>query len=203
MSLHWKTISPQMRTLLDRFMGFPPLDSFYLVGGTALALRFGHRTSIDLDLFTHQSFEASRLLEDLQKTFSLSEVSVRENTVTGKTDGIKVDFMAHRYPLIANPEDQQDVRMVSLEDSAAMKLNAVANRGSKKDFWDICELLRHFSKEQLLGFYEQKYPHRNTWMVEKSLTYFEDADPEPDPIDLTGRIWQDIKTEILAHCRLD
>ena len=80
-----------------------------------------------------------------------------------------------------------------MEDCAAMKLNAIANRGCKKDFWDCAELLRTFSRDELLGFCAGKYANDSLWNVEKSLVYFDDAEGEPDPRDLRGQTWEDIK----------
>ncbi len=93
-------------------------------------------------------------------------------------------------------------RLYSLADNAAMKLNAISNRGSKKDFWDLRELLEHFTKEQLLNFFAQKYPTRSLWAVEKSLIYFEDAESDPYPIDLRNRDRAEVKRGILAAARM-
>jgi hypothetical protein len=82
------------------------------------------------------------------------------------------------------------------KDIAAMKLNAIANRGRKKDFWDYALLLKHFDRESLLGFFQKKYPNSSRWNLEKSLCYFEDAEREPDPMDLSGQTWEQVKTAI-------
>ena len=79
-----------------------------------------------------------------------------------------------------------------------MKLNAIANRGSKKDFMDYAELLKHFSRDEMFSFYIEKYTNNNLWYVEKSLSYFEDADIEPTPRTLIGQSWESVKKTILA-----
>lgn len=202
MSLQKNAVSAELLTLLDRLMRAEPLNGFYLVGGTALALRYGHRISVDLDIFTHLPFDASKLAEFLAAECALTEVIVAENTVLGVMSGIKTDFIAHRYPLIAGVQLVEGVRLLATEDIAAMKLNAIANRGSKKDFWDLYELLQHFSRQELLSLYEKKYPQASVWNVEKSLSYFDDADAEPDPVDLRGLTWGQVKTYICESNRL-
>ena len=93
--------------------------------------------------------------------------------------------------------------MLSVEDVAAMKLSAIANRGHRKDFWDCAELLRTFSLEELLGFCEAKYAGDSLWNVERSLCYFDDADGEPSPRDLRSQTWDQVKQFIGQHTRLD
>lgn len=202
MSLHYEAVSEELHDLLKQLMQLPELDSFYLVGGTSLALRYGHRISIDVDLFTHESFDVSALRSALTARFDLTESSLAANTFAGLCNGIKTDFIAHRYPLVGAVEVIDELRLLSVEDTAAMKLNAVANRGSKKDFYDIYELLQHFSCDTLLRFYSQKYPQGSVWNVQKSLIYFDDAETEPEPVDLKSRNWEQVKEGLCKACRL-
>lgn len=187
--------------LLRRLMATESMQEFYLVGGTALALRYGHRTSVDLDLFTSNPFDSQALAECLVRQFALQELTIHENTVSGVIGTIKVDCLAHRYPLLFAVEEVDGIRLLASPDIGAMKLNAISNRGSKKDFWDYHELLKHFKREDLLSFYEKKYPHGSTWSLEKSLVYFDDAELEPDPLSLKGESWADVRSAILRSNR--
>jgi len=202
MTLHLEAVSDNLIQLLHRLMAAEPLQQFYLVGDTALALHYGHRKSIDLDLFTHTPFDASKLNEFLNQDFGLTEASIDTNTVLGQINGIKTDFIAHQYPIVGEVTTIDGVRLLGVEDIAAMKLNAIANRGSKKDFWDYAELLKHFDHQSLLDCYTQKYPHSSLWNLEKSLCYFDDAEHDPDPICLANQTWKQIKDIILAECRI-
>jgi hypothetical protein len=202
MSLHFEAVSPELLELLQQLMRDEAISDFYLVGGTALALRFGHRESVDIDLFTHNAFDAPTLASRLKDRYGMTETETATNTVRGVIGGIKVDVIAHRYPQIAPVEIVDGIRMCSIEDAAAMKLNAIANRGSKKDFWDCAELLRLFTRDELLNFCLRKYADDSLWNVEKSLCYFEDAENEPDPRDLRGQCWEQVKKIITDHNRL-
>ncbi len=202
MNLHTQAVSVELLGLLRPLMAIPALRPFSLAGRTALALYYGHRRSVDIDLFTERPFDSVKLAEVLTRECGLTQSSVEPNTVLGVSSGIKVDCMAHQYPLIAGTQVIGDLRLLAGEDIAAMKLNAIANRGSKKDFWDLYELMQHFSREALLSFYERKYPQANLWGVEKSLSYFTDADPDPDPVCLKGRTWLEIKAAIREWNRL-
>ena len=89
------------------------------------------------------------------------------------------------------------IRLAQLEDIAAMKLSAVTGRGTKKDFVDISFLLQHFSLNQMVEFYSRKYYDGSEFLVLKSLTYFADADQDPDPVMLRKMEWEDIKGRIV------
>jgi len=202
MTLRLEAVLPELFALLQRMMEEDALSDFALGGGTSLALRLGHRQSVDLDLFTATSFDAPELAEALKERHRIEEASVASNTVRGLVDGMKVDLLAHRYPLVREIEERDGVRMLSLEDVAAMKLNAIANRGSKKDFWDFAELLTRFERDEMLGFYAAKYPRDSLWNVERSLAWFDDAETEPDPRDLRGRSWEEVKRFVQSSNRL-
>ncbi|MBN2235222.1 MAG: nucleotidyl transferase AbiEii/AbiGii toxin family protein [Opitutales bacterium] len=202
MKLHTEAVDLVLWNLLLDLMATGPLRDFNLAGGTALGLLYGHRTSVDLDLFSDQAFDAPKLGTFLTERFGLAESSIESNSVTGVIRGIRVDCIAHRYPMIAEPQHRDGIRLLAVEDIAAMKLNAIANRGSKKDFWDLYELMQHFDRPQLLGFFKQKYPSANLWTVEKSLLWFDDADMDPDPRCLKGRSWMQIRDAIAEWNRL-
>lgn len=202
MKLHTETVSSGLLELLQKLMKEKSLQSFALAGGTALAIRFGHRTSIDIDLFTCSAFDAQETAEWLKTCYGMKEAETAENTVRGIIAGIKIDFIAHRYPLLKPFEETDGIRMFSGEDIAAMKLNAITNRGCKKDFWDYAELLKIYSREEMLSFFARKYANDSLWNVEKSLAYFDDADSDPDPRDMRGQNWEEIKRTVLASIRL-
>ena len=82
-----------------------------------------------------------------------------------------------------------------------MKLNAIANRGSKKVFYDIAALLKRFSLETMIGHYQAKYRPASLMMVIRSLAWFDDADAELDPASLRNDNWPAIKETISAAIR--
>lgn len=202
MKLHRETVSPTLLSLLGDLMQEEVLMPFALGGGTSLALRFGHRESEDIDLFTTSPFDSGEVADVLKQSFGMVESETAKNSASGIISGIKVDILAHRYPLLSAIVEAECIRMLSLEDMAAMKLNAIANRGSKKDFWDLAELLGFFTCEAMLAHYAEKYPGDSVWNVGKSLSYFEDADVQPDPRDLRSRDWETVKQLIRKHIRL-
>lgn len=165
---------------------------FALAGGTSLALRLGHRLSFDLDFFTNVDSNSEHWADRLGAGPE-TIIGTAEGTLQLVINGIKVEFLRHAYPKLAEFETHGDVRMWSLEDVGAMKLNAIANRGSKKDFYDLAALLDQFPLETMIAHYQAKYRPRSLLMVIRSLAWFDDAESEPDPISLQGTAWSQVK----------
>ena len=172
--LHYETITPATRELLNRLMSDDRLQDFALVGGTSLALQLGHRMSVDLDLFNDTDFDAENLKAYLDKTYHFQADFMERSTVKGEIDGVQIDCIAQCYPWLKPFRIEDNWRLADLEDIAAMKLNAIAGNGTRiKDFIDMAYLSSVFSLQQMLGFYEQKY-HSNTLMPLKGLIFFDD-----------------------------
>ena len=155
--LYHKSVNNELLELLNHLMREERLKHFVLVGGTALALQVGHRISIDIDLFGHSDFDQSTLLDALNKYGTVQLLKKSENILILSLNGIKVDLVNYKYPWIGNLEIVENIRFASLSDIAAMKLNAIAGRGSVKDFIDIFALLNIFSLREMLNFYNEKY----------------------------------------------
>lgn len=195
--LHPATVDPSTLDILRSLLRLPALSSFALAGGTNLALRFGHRLSIDLDLFTDRSFSTEEIKVDIIELFSRTVVTDEaKNSVSLLVNDIKVDLLAHRYALLKPFDELETFRFWSIEDAVAMKLGAVSGRGAKKDFWDIAELLNHFTLPQMLHLFTQKYTNSDPGYVIRSLTYFDDADGQADPISLNSMTWPMVKQRI-------
>ncbi|WP_276977366.1 nucleotidyl transferase AbiEii/AbiGii toxin family protein [Flavobacterium filum] len=175
-------VHPNTFNLIQELQSLDFLKGFYLVGGTALALKIGHRNSIDIDLFNQDEFNDNELLENLLEKFDLNLIYNRKNTIVCSINEVKTDFIRHNYPLINNPITEEGITYLSLEDICAMKLHAIQNSGKRlKDFIDIYFLLEHFSLNQMLGFYEIKYKYSNKLIALRAINYFDDIDPSIDP----------------------
>lgn len=154
---------------------------FSLAGGTALAFYLGHRESIDIDLFTTEDFNVGSSLEYLEQSYEFSLQFSEKNTLKGIINGIFVDFITHKYPVIDKPVEEEGIRLFSQSDIAAMKLNAIAADGTRiKDFIDIYFLLEHHSFSDIIGYYRKKYDKRNDMHAVKSICYFDDIDQGQD-----------------------
>jgi hypothetical protein len=168
--------------LIQQLQNFSELKEFYLVGGTALTLQFGHRNSVDIDLFSTKDFLDSTIINFLRTKFTIDLVYNKPNSIICIINGVKVDFIKHDYPIIEQIITEEGIRMLSPQDICAMKLNAIQNSGQRlKDFIDIYFLLEHFSIKQMLEFYSKKYPIMNPVIALRAITYFDDIDPNIDP----------------------
>jgi predicted nucleotidyltransferase component of viral defense system len=178
-------------------MSQPLLDSFYLVGGTALALQLGHRFSIDLDFFTHHDFDKDVLFDNFKENYDIAIELTNPVITIAYINEVKTDFVKVRYSPQYPIKIIEGVKMLDIRDIAPMKLNAISQRGSKKDFYDIYYLFNHISLEEMLVAYEVKFKTQNMYQVVKSLTYFTDADEFTDPIVFDKNLtWSKIKKSI-------
>jgi len=142
----------------------PQLKAFSLVEGTALSLLYGHRKSEDLDLFSNKSFDNDTITLVLEKKFK-SKFDNRTSTprfgIFCFIDQVKVDIILHPHRVIRPELIVEDIRMYSAEDIIAMKIQAILGKGKKKDFWDVAELLNHYSVKDFIQFHKEKFSTQN------------------------------------------
>lgn len=98
--LHKETVKPGTLDLIQALIKDNQLNSFYLVGGTALSLRIGHRESIDIDLFSSSDFDGNELAEHLRNKYGADVKRNKENYVSGSIGEVDFDFISHKYPSI-------------------------------------------------------------------------------------------------------
>jgi len=196
--LSLRSIEPHTLELLRKLSANPLLSSARLVGGTSLALQYGHRQSIDLDFFSHDPFDQNALSESLHQLGELTILNRTKNILQTRIDGVLVDFVDYRcYDWIDDVVAEEGISLASPIDIAAMKINAVIGRGTRKDFIDLYVLLNHYSIHEIMSFYHRKYPDYSEYQALKSLTYFEDAESYPMPVMLIDDTWDNMKETII------
>ena len=201
--LHLESVEPETLDLLRRLQRLPVLADTRLVGGTALALQLGHRTSIDLDIFGNWDYT-----ENLQLLFSeIAKVEKLSGKPDGKMqffmiDGVKVDCVSYeRYAWLEPPVEEDGVRLAGIRDIAAMKINAITNRGTRKDFVDVVRLMDDFGLPDMFTWYLAKYPDATPALALRSLSYFDDAEAMPMPRMLIDFDWASAKRKIASAVR--
>ena len=199
--LSLRTIEPHTLELLKALMQEPALCELRLVGGTALALQYGHRSSIDLDLFGKIDIDAYELQEILSKHGMLRVENETKIIHQYIIDNIKVDVVNYPFEWITPMIEDEGVRLASPMDIAAMKVNAIEGRGTKKDFIDMYMLLQHYSLEKILGFYLQKYPNHSVFRALRSMTYFDDAEEQFMPRMFVDTTWEEMKQFIINRVK--
>jgi predicted nucleotidyltransferase component of viral defense system len=205
MSLHWEAAPEGMQNVLMSVSTALSGTDFYLAGGTALALLEGHRVSMDLDLFS-PSFDDPEamhvILDEALPETVMTSISPR--TLYLQVQGTTVSFFGYSYPLVASllRLDDSLLPLASREDIAAMKLAAIASRGSRKDFIDLWLLAtRYWPISDCLELYRKKFAARDIGHVVRSLTYFDDADDEPPLRLLIDFDWEGIKRDLADGVR--
>lgn len=194
--LHYATIEPNTLELLKKLQTMAELKDTRLVGGTALALQMGHRKSVDLDLFGHINCTPDELESALRKVASVILLKKSTNINIYVVDGVKVDIVNYKYDWLEPSLCEDGIVMAQFPDIAAMKVNAIIGRGTRKDFVDIAYLLKKFTLSNVLHFYFKKYPEASMFLAAKSLSYFVDAENLPMPEMLVDDSWENMKSYI-------
>jgi len=178
MKYHTEILSEKQKKLLPKL---EPLrdKSFYLAGGTGLAIYIGHRTSLDFDFYSFSSFVSEDIYSLLkQKMGSILPIQKQKDTLILKCEGLNVSLFAYPYDLLRPPEPFEELLLASIEDIAAMKLIAIIQRGSKRDFIDFYYLIKRFGLKKILEFTAKKYEDFNFYLALQALVYFDDAEKE-------------------------
>ncbi|QIK53132.1 nucleotidyl transferase AbiEii/AbiGii toxin family protein [Dysgonomonas sp. HDW5B] len=207
-NLHTETVSRTLLDVLNKLMKLKILAPFRLVGGTALSLQLGHRMSVDIDLFTdaeYDSIDFHAIDKKLQETFPFLEMQYAGNDSFGKSyyigknkdDLVKVDLF-YTDSFIRPIIDIDSIRMATIEEISAMKMEVIGQNGRKKDFWDVHELMEHLSLEQMMRLHAERYPYSHTQKeLKEKLIDFQYADADFDPKCLKGKYWELIKEDII------
>lgn len=203
--LHSKTVEPITFSVLKELMQIPELKNFNLVGGTALALKYGHRISIDIDMFSTEKIEKEKILLALENHFKSDlfyEFSKMTFAIFCKIKNIKVDLVFYPHKTIGKIEEIENIRLYSISDIAAMKINAILGRGVKKDFYDLAQILENHTLEQVILWHKEKFPNQMLMIsIPNAILYFEDAELSENPISINGQTWESVKLALQKHVR--
>ncbi len=171
---------------------------WYLAGGTALALQTGHRSSVDLDLFTQKdNFSNVALLRHFLSIPDWKTNITEEGTVYGELFKTKVSFIS--YPLFKPAESSKwygTLRVLRPLDLAVMKVVTISQRGRKRDFIDLYWCAKHIEPlAKIIIRLKTQYPAvaHNYHHILKSLVYFSDAENDPMPSMLYDVSWTEVK----------
>ncbi len=190
-----------------RFIGTCDFASrFYLAGGTALALRLGHRRSVDLDFFSNTDEVGQETRREILDTLSPLHPQALEDT-TGNLllvlRDMHVGFFSYSYALLASTDNVEGVAIAGMVDIGLMKLDALISRGSRKDFYDLYFILQHIALTDLLRLGRTKYPYAHDFelMAMESLVLFDNADRDLPPQLLKAVPWEQVKQFFMAQAQ--
>lgn len=206
--LYWNTVTPLLNTALNKLMQEDSLQLFRLVGGTSLSLQLGHRLSVDLDLFTDAPYGSIdfRIIDNfLHNSFNyVSEskqgiIGMGQSYLVGdsEADAIKLDVY-YTEAFIQPALIAASLRLATVEEIIAMKIDIVQRSARKKDFWDLHELLGQYTPAQMIALHKTKYPYNHDEeLIRTNFTNFTIADDDFDPVCLKGKYWELIKYDLV------
>lgn len=198
--MYWNVIDNNRYNVLEKLVKTITLEDYYLAGGTALALQTGIRESFDFDFFIQNEFDENLLIQELESLGKL-EVSVcRKGTVHAILDNVQLTFLYFPNELVAPKVEVKEIAglyLASVQDIAIMKLIAISQRGTKKDFFDLYYICNNFNIkiQDVLKMLNKKYEQNkiNYSHIIQSLSYFEDAEDENLPKVFIDYNWNTIK----------
>ncbi|MEK7439462.1 MAG: nucleotidyl transferase AbiEii/AbiGii toxin family protein [Chloroflexota bacterium] len=200
LAFHWDALPQNTRQSFEAVKSLPFLTDFYLAGGTALALQIGHRVSHDLDFFSSTNplgfSERAALLLQLQKLESVIIRSETDTMIYATVMGVEVSFIYQHHPLLNSPIYWDNIAIADLVDIGLMKLSAIKDRGTRRDFVDIYCLREDAPLELLFDLIPQKYFDRPSFAMHLAygLRYFDDAENDPRELVMKKNVrWQDVK----------
>jgi hypothetical protein len=192
---HREVIPESTESALHALRETGVLESFYLAGGTGLALQIGHRLSLDLDFFSPEHFNEDAILQRLQELSGFALALKAPITLHATIQSTKVSFLGYAYPLLFPLRTFLTVAVADPRDIACMKVSAIAGRGAKRDFVDLYCLAQRYGLGEILRMFAMKFAKTNMSAVHalKSLTFFADAEKDPMPHMLVPLQWQEVK----------
>lgn len=209
-NLHWNTVSPLLKDILLDLMQEKFFSSFRLVGGTALSLQIGHRMSVDIDLFTDAEYRSvdfvgiKKFLQNKYTYFNSSPIDIVAfgtyfEVGNSKDDFVKIDlFYTDDY--VFEQLDVDTVRMASVEEIIAMKLDVVLRGGRKKDFWDLHYFLNIMNIDEMISYFQKRYPYNDDFIkIKQMLINFAAADLDFEPNCLLSKNWELIKLDFTEN----
>jgi len=197
MQVNIAILPENQQTLFNTLKNDSWINEYYLAVGTGLALQYNHRKSVDFDFFKDYDFTNEEIIEKLRNIGKVQVQSEAKNTLHALVDNIQVSFLGYKYPLLKDFSTVGHIKIADHLDIACMKLSAIVSRGTKKDFVDLYFLLQNFKLDELFHHYEKKYAVKDyTYILLKSLVYFEDADQDPMPVLYEPVSWEKIKYTI-------
>jgi hypothetical protein len=204
--MHEKALPASSRELLDRLetLKAPELKGWILAGGTGLALQLGHRVSEDFDFFRTDALDVPRLFRVLDGAGTCELLQEAEHTLTVICGGVKLSFFHVRDPFVFRCRTYRFFHVAAVREIALMKLAAISGRGARKDFVDLYTILRGgLTLTELFQDLPRKYGagRVNAYHILKSLTYFADAEQEPEPAMLVPLNWAECKAFFVREAR--
>ncbi|WP_316633070.1 nucleotidyl transferase AbiEii/AbiGii toxin family protein [uncultured Flavobacterium sp.] len=208
MPLHFNTVTPLLRAILEDLMQAKEFESFRLVGATALSLYYGHRMSMDIDLFSDADYGSLdfKVMDDYLRghyfyvdSMDIAPIGMGKSYYVGRSadESVKLDLYYTDH-FIDTVQGSGSIRLASKAEITAMKLDVVQRTGRKKDFWDIDRLKDDFTIQEMFELHKKRYPYtHDRELLKEKFMDFSQADDDFEPLCLRGRHWELIKLDII------
>lgn len=192
MELKKKKLLEEHKKAIEKIGNMLKEGDFYLAGGTGIYYYLQHRHSVDLDFFTNKEID----FREFRSYFEPEDIKLlTKDTIYTKVKNINLSFFQYPYPLLKPLNNLETIKIASLEDILCMKVNAIISRGSRKDFVDVYFIIKALKMEsdEVINLFKKKFGGYDEIVIKKSLTYFEEAEKEPEFPVIKKVKWEEVK----------
>jgi len=173
--MHPNILTPEQTSLLPLIQTFS--KDFYLVGRTALALQYGHRRSLDFDLFNPSMFSNRSIRQKIRSNHKINNIHIEsDGEFTLIIDQIKTTFFNFQYPITHQLWFDKYVSMPDDLTIGAMKAFAMGQRNKWKDYADLYFIFRHHTLQAIIDKAEELFGigEFNSRLFREQLAYHKD-----------------------------
>ena len=174
--MHKEILSEEQLKILPLIKNFS--SDFGLVGGTAIALQIGHRSSIDFDLFTRSTLNHDRIRKEIRDFYEIKSILVEEpNELTLVVEGVKITFLNYPFEINYSVGFEDVIKMSDVLTLSAMKAFALGKRAKWKDYVDLFFILKIYGISEIVNKAKSMFGSEfNERLFREQLSYFDDID---------------------------
>jgi hypothetical protein len=174
--MHKEILSEEQLKILPLIKNFS--SDFGLVGGTAIALQIGHRSSIDFDLFTRSTLNHDRIRKEIRDFYEIKSILVEEpNELTLVVEGVKITFLNYPFEINYSVGFEDVIKMPDVLTLSAMKAFALGKRAKWKDYVDLFFILKIYGISEIVNKTKSMFGSEfNERLFREQLSYFDDID---------------------------
>ncbi|GAB1348710.1 hypothetical protein MASR1M107_09220 [Ignavibacteriales bacterium] len=173
----------ETRELFEKFSRFPFFRKFVLVGGTGLCLQAAHRQSEDLDFISiSENLNVSSIKRFFSSNFNNYRiVRIDENfQIDLVVNGVKVTFFSKKavgvtFDVTMGVSTVNKVSIASVETIAILKINAISQRNTMRDYYDLYYLAKHFIElRSIIEISKKNLPYLSPVVYSETLLFVKD-----------------------------
>lgn len=203
--IHKNAVNADLIDVAKQLSSIPELEHFRLVGGTAIALQLGHRISIDIYFFSNQKSNKGNISRAIINAYPDVKIFQGQDSIRTNIHGVRVELYDDWHiPFKNDPLVEESIRIATLQDLAAFKIEAITGRREKKDYIDLHFLFKKLGTVKVLTDFRNYNPNISSKSILFALGQVNEARDNKSvmPNMLINTPWKEVENSILEAARL-